>query len=75
MKKFIPGKVYQTRSVCDHDCLFEITVAKRTEKTLFYIYEGETKKSKIKYADDGEYIRPDNYSMAPVFRASRELIK
>lgn len=76
MKQFKVGKVYQTKSICDHDCVFEITVTGRTEKTISYTYyDGEAKKSKVRYDENGEYVRPESYSMAPVFRASRDLAK
>ena len=34
MKKFEIGKTYFCRSICDHDCIFEMTVISRTEKTI-----------------------------------------
>ena len=32
MTIFTPGKTYWTRSICDYDCIFKITIAKRTAK-------------------------------------------
>jgi len=32
--KFQTGKTYSTRSICDHNCIFSITVLKRTAKTI-----------------------------------------
>lgn len=72
MKKFEVGRKYQTRSIGDHDCIFEIMVTSRTQKTVSYLYNGKQRRSSIKVDADGEWIRPDNYSMAPVFRAHRE---
>ena len=73
MKKFEEGKIYYCRSACNHDCIFTIKVVKRTAKTVTYIYDGKQRRSNIKLDDNGnEYIRPDNYSMAPVFRAERQ---
>ena len=34
---------------------------------------GDSRRSKIRVDDSGEYIQPDRYSMAPVFRAKREI--
>lgn len=34
---------------------------------------GESRRSKIRFDDSGEYIQPDRYSMAPTFRAEREV--
>lgn len=71
MKKFEIGTKYISRSIGDHNCIFEIEVTGRTEKMLKYSYEGVERKSKIKTSTDGEYVTPENYSMAPIFRASR----
>lgn len=73
MKKFEAGHTYQTRSIGDHDCIFEIEVIKRTEKTVTYLYMGKQRRSNIKVDANGEWIRPDNCSMSPVFRAHREI--
>lgn len=69
MKQFKIGNKYQTRSICDHDCIFEIEVTGRTKTMIKYKYEGVERKSKIRIIDDLETIRPDNYSMAPTFKA------
>lgn len=70
MKKFQVGKKYYSHSACDHECIFTIEVVKRTEKTVTYIYQGRQRRSNIKMDEhNNEYIKPDNYSMAPVFRA------
>lgn len=34
---------------------------------------GESRRSKIRFDNSGEYIQPDRYSMAPTFRAEREV--
>lgn len=73
MKQFEIGHTYQTRSACNHDCIFSIEIVKRTTKTVTYIYNGETRRSNIKIDPfSGEFIIPDKYSMAPIFRAERE---
>lgn len=73
LKKFEPGKTYYSRSICDHECIFTIEVVKRTAKTVTYMYQGKERRSNIKLDEHGnEYIKPDNYSMAPVFRAERQ---
>jgi len=71
MKTFEIGRTYTTQSIGDRNCIFEIEVIGRTEKTLKYIYEGKERKSKIKANNEVEYITPDNYSFAPVFRANK----
>lgn len=73
MNKFEIGKEYFTRSICDSECVFSIKIIGRTAKTVSYEYMGESRRSKIRFDDSGEYIQPDRYSMAPTFRAEREV--
>lgn len=75
MKKFEAGKTYVTRSICDSDCKFEIKIIKRTEKTLVFERDGKQRRTKIFVDADGEYIAPERYSMAPVWRAARDLVE
>jgi len=70
-KKFEIGKTYWTRSVCDHGCIFTVKVIKRTEKTVTFEEMGSVKRRKIWTYDGEESFSPENYSMAPVFRAGR----
>ena len=73
MKNFEIGKTYETRSICDSGCIFSIEVIKRTAKTLTFRENGErVRRSKIHTDNEGEWVRPDNYSMSAVYRASRE---
>lgn len=72
MKVFQIGEVCKTRAVGDHNLEYSIEVVSRTEKTLTYIYEGVKRRSKIQTNDEGEFVIPERYSMAPVFRASSE---
>ena len=72
VKKFEAGKSYYSRCVCNYDCIFIIEVVKRTAKTVTYVYNRTKRRSNIKLDEHGnEWIKPDNYSMAPVFRAER----
>lgn len=73
MKKFEIGKEYFDRSVCDHNCIFVIRIVKRTEKTVTFERNGETRRTKLFSDERGEYIIPDRYSMSPVFRAEYEV--
>jgi hypothetical protein len=67
MHAFEVGKTYSTRSVCDHNCVFAITVAKRTAKT---ITTTAGKRLGIKIYDDREQVMPlGRYSMAPIISA------
>ena len=73
MANFEIGKTYYTRSLCDNNMIFKVKVTKRTEKTV--TIEGyRNKRCKVHIDKDGdEFIVPESYSMAPTFRASREV--
>lgn len=73
MKKFEIGKEYFTTSACDHECVFTVKIVKRTDKTVTFERNGQTRRAKLFSDEHGEYIIPDRYSMAPVFRAEREV--
>lgn len=72
MKKFEIGKEYFDTSACDSNCIFVIKIIKRTDKTVTFERNGKTRRAKPFTDDRGEYIIPERYSMAPVFRAERE---
>lgn len=73
MKQFEIGKEYTTRSICDSNCIFSITITGRTAKTVSYNYLGRSRRSRIHTDQNGEWIQPDRYSMAPTFRADRTI--
>lgn len=72
MKKFEIGKVYFDTSACDHECVFKVEIVGRSDKMVTFRRDNRVRRAKIYTDDNGEYITPDRYSMAPVFRASRE---
>lgn len=74
MKKFEVGHVYFDQYACDHETLSTIKIIKRTAKTVTFERSGKTRRAKLYENADGEYIIPDHYSMAPVYRAERELL-
>ena len=53
--KFEAGRTYQTRSVCDHNCIIAITVASRTEKT---IKTTEGKSLRVSVYEGVEQVKP-----------------
>ena len=75
MATFEIGKKYYDTSACDHNCVFVIEIVKRTEKTVTFLRNGKQRRAKIYTDTNGEYIIPDRYSMAPVFRACREYVE
>lgn len=75
MKKFEIGKTYETRSICNHDCIFSYKVVKRTAKTVTIVDDkGTTKTCRINEAytkaRNTETILPlGKYSMCPTLSA------
>ena len=75
MKQFEIGKKYSMRSVCDHNCIWEYEVVKRTNSTITIKDEkGNISTCRINklYSemDNGEVIMPlGKYSMCPMLRA------
>ena len=66
---FITGTTYNTRSICDHGCVFSLTVVSRTEKTVTW---NNGKRCKVRIHDGVETCLPmGSYSMAPMFRSDR----
>lgn len=75
MTTFEVGKKYYDTSACDHNCVFVVEIVKRTAKTVAFRRDGQERRAKIYTDSNGEYIIPERYSMAPVFRASREYVE
>lgn len=68
MSKFQVGQTYATRSVCDHDCIIRVTVARRTAKT---ITTDAGKTLRVSEYDGAEQVKPwGSYSMAPIVSAT-----
>jgi hypothetical protein len=69
MSKFEAGRTYWTRSVCDHECIYSLTVATRTAKT---ITTTEGKRLRVAIWHDIEQVKPfGSYSMAAIISADR----
>lgn len=68
--KFEEGKTYFTRSICDYECIYTITVAKRTAKTIVTT-EGKRLGISMNY-DGHEGVYPHGrYSMAAYITADK----
>lgn len=74
MKQFEIGKTYYDRWACDSDSISTIKIVGRSEKMVTFERNGKTRRARIYTDSNGEYIIPDHYSMACVYRAERELI-
>lgn len=69
---FEVGTEYYDRSSCDYDCIFRVTVTKRTDKSVWFMYHGEEKRAKIHVWSGVESFKPfGSYSMAAVMSADR----
>lgn len=69
MTTFETGKTYWTRSVCDHDTVISVRIAKRTAKT---VTDPEGKRYGVSVYDGIERIKPwGSYSMAPIVSADQ----
>jgi hypothetical protein len=72
MIAFEIGKTYESRSTCDHDCVFSHEILKRTAKTVTIKVHGEQVRRGITIYDGEETISPyGKYSMSPILRAGR----
>ncbi|MBE9515952.1 MAG: hypothetical protein IME93_03125 [Proteobacteria bacterium] len=72
MNTFTTGQQLSARSICDHDCVFEGQVLKRTAKTVTINTRMKgVSRCKVHNDEQGnEFIFPyGRYSMAPIFRA------
>lgn len=76
MKKFEIGKTYETRSLCNHDCIIKLTIKSRTAATITAENEhGEMQKlrinKKLTEIREAETVLPwGKYSMAPMITAN-----
>ena len=72
MITFEVGKTYQTRSICDYDCIISVTVAKRS-KCFITTSEGKRLRIVKESAEFGvEMVRPwGSYSMSPQISADK----
>lgn len=71
--QFEAGRTYWTRSICDHNCIIKVTIARRTAKT---VVTDAGKRFRVDTWEGAETISPwGSYSMAPTLKATdtREL--
>ena len=70
-KQFQVGETYSTRSICDYNCIFEITIASRTKCTI-KTTDGKTlriAKWETDYSKAETVFPTGRYSMAPAINA------
>lgn len=64
------GQTLTARSICDYNCIYKLEVLSR--KGAFAVIKwmnNEMRKKVLVDSDGREFIMPERYSMAPVFRA------
>lgn len=74
MKTFEIGHTYFDHWACDSDSISTIKIVGRSAQFVTFERAGKTRRAKIYTDASGEYIMPDRYSMACVYRAERELL-
>lgn len=74
MKQFEIGHTYYDTWACDSDSISKIKIVGRSSHFVTFERNGKTRRAKIYTDSNGEYIMPDHYSMACVYRAERELL-
>ena len=68
------GSTLTARSICDHNCIFSLDVLDRKGGFALVRIMGNEKRVKVRTDSEGnEYLRPENYSMAPSFRAPKNI--
>jgi hypothetical protein len=71
MKTIKSNTVLTSKSICDQNCIFELQVIERKNNFAKIKYQGIEKRTKVYNDREGnEYLMPDKYSMAPIFRAN-----
>jgi hypothetical protein len=70
MKLIESNTTLTARSICDYDCIFSLKVLNRKGSFATIRFQGNEKRVKVRNDGDREYVKPNNYSMAPIFRAA-----
>lgn len=72
MTTFQIGRTYQTRSICDYDCIHSFTILGRTPKSVTVNVHGKTVRRGLSIYDGVEQFKPfGTYSMCAVIRADK----
>ena len=71
IKTIQSGQTLQSRSICDHDCIFSVEVIERKGSFVTVKAMNEIKRMKVHSDSCGEFIYAlGKYSMCPIFRAA-----
>lgn len=70
MKTIQQNQILTSRSICDYNCIFSLTVLERKGNFAKINYNGSVMRIKVRKDTEGnEFLIPATYSMAPIFRA------
>ena len=70
MSSIKANQTLTAKSICDSECIFSLNVIERKGNFATVKFQGNTKRTKVYIDSDGnEYLMPEKYSMAPMFRA------
>jgi hypothetical protein len=62
--------ILTARSIGDANCIFQLLVIERKGNFAKIEYDNVIRRTKIyEYPNGTEYLRPDKYSFAPIFKA------
>lgn len=71
---FSAGRTYWTRSVCDHDCVWQFTIVRRTARNVWFRAgtDSEVQRRGITTESGREFFFPfGRYSMAAIVSSDR----
>ena len=64
------GQTLTARSICDYNCIYKLEVLSRKGAFAVIKWMNNEMRKKVLIDSDGrEFIMPERYSMAPVFKA------
>ena len=70
MKTIKANETLTARAFGDYNCIFTLEVIERKKNFVTVKYMNDVRRVKVRIDNNGnEYLRPDNYSMSPMFRA------
>jgi hypothetical protein len=70
MKTIKSNQTLTSRSICDYNCIFTLSVIERKGNFAIVKIMGNIKRTKVYVDMDGnEYLHPEKYSMAPIYKA------
>lgn len=69
MNTIIPGQTLTSRSIGDHECIYTLRILSRTANRATFEQDGKVAVTKIHANEEGEFLMPKRYSMAPIYSA------